>query len=205
MDVFKDFAIDSEVYSLMSINIAKNTEFALIMADIDGMLGINENFGYDAGDAALSLIAKNITDILPNSGKYRARDHFIILLPNKSKEDAFLVAEELRTRICSEELDYVSAEGSKLRVSVSIGVASYPEDGNHHADIYRRADSAMMRAKKAGRNRVMLAREEKLMPKTSHYTANQLEKLSLISHKTGVGEAALLREALDDLMRKYDN
>jgi LysM repeat protein len=62
----------------------------------------------------------------------------------------------------------------------------------------------MVRAKKNGRNQVCLAREEKLMPKTSHYTQAQLEKLSLIAEKEGVGEAVLLREALDDLLKKYD-
>lgn len=62
----------------------------------------------------------------------------------------------------------------------------------------------MTRVKQNGRNIVCLAREEKLTPKTSHYTQVQLEKLSQISENEDVGEAALLREALDDLLKKYD-
>jgi len=60
-----------------------------------------------------------------------------------------------------------------------------------------------MRAKKSGRNQVCLAKEEKLIPKTSHYTATQLERLSIIAKNEEIGEAVLLREALDDLLRKY--
>jgi predicted signal transduction protein with EAL and GGDEF domain len=91
-----------------------------------------------------------------------------------------------------------------MKQTVSVGVSAYPEDGSRPADIFRRADSAMTRAKKAGRNNVCLAREEKLIPKTSHYTQAQLEKLSMVSDKLNVGEAALLREALDVLLKLYD-
>jgi len=59
-------------------------------------------------------------------------------------------------------------------------------------------------SKKNGRNQVCLSREEKLIPKTSHYTSAQLEKLSNVADNQKVGEAVLLREALDDLLHKYD-
>jgi predicted signal transduction protein with EAL and GGDEF domain len=85
-----------------------------------------------------------------------------------------------------------------------VGISAFPEDGSRPADIARRADSALVRAKKSGRNQVCLAREEKLIPKTSHYTQAQLESLTTISDRINVGEAALLREALDDLLKKYD-
>ena len=55
-----------------------------------------------------------------------------------------------------------------------------------------------------GRSRVCLAREEKMVTKTSHYTAEQLQQLTKLSKREGIGEAVLLREALDALLQKYD-
>jgi predicted DNA-binding protein len=63
----------------------------------------------------------------------------------------------------------------------------------------------MYRAKSTGRNKVCLAREEKMMTKTSHYTQEQLERLSKTAKAEGVGEAVILREALDDVLKKYDD
>ena len=132
------------------------------------------------------------------------RDEFDLLLPGISKEEAFLRAEQARRLINQDKLNFASGDGTPLTQSVSMGISSFPEDGNRPAEIIRRADSAMARAKKNGRNQVCLAREEKLIPKTSHYTSAQLEKLTLIAGKERIGEAVLLREALDDLLKKYD-
>ena len=63
----------------------------------------------------------------------------------------------------------------------------------------------MYRAKSTGRNKVCLAREEKMMTKTSHYPQEQLERLSKTAKAEGVGEAVILREALDDVLKKYDD
>ena len=68
----------------------------------------------------------------------------------------------------------------------------------------RKAESALFRVKQNGRNKVLLAREEKMIPKTSHYTADQLQALTKLSKREGIGEAILLREALDMLLKKYD-
>ena len=54
------------------------------------------------------------------------------------------------------------------------------------------------------RNKVTMAREEKMIPKTSHYTQEQLQRLGKLSKLEGIGEAILLREALDMLLKKYD-
>ena len=190
----------------MDALIAKCDEFALVVLDIDELFALNRDYGHGAGDDVFRLIAKHIGTVFPEPClAFRdKRDEFKILLPSCGKEKAFLKAEQLRKLICDEKLNYVSNDGIPIKQSVSIGVSSYPEDGSRPADILRRADSAMVRAKKSGKNLVCLAREEKLTPKTSHYTQVQLEKLTHISQKIDVGEAALLREALDDLLKKYD-
>jgi len=190
----------------MEALIAAGKELAFIAVDIDNLMTMDEQYGHEAGDAVFRLIAKHIKALFSEPcAAYRDKgDEFAILMPDSGKEEAFLKAEELRKLVCGEKLDYKSAEGKPLKQTVSMGVSSYPDDGSRPADILRRADSAMARAKKNGRNIVLLAKEEKLTPKTSHYTQAQLEKLTIISDKIGVGEATLLREALDDLLRKYD-
>ena len=79
------------------------------------------------------------------------------------------------------------------------------DDASRYQELMRKAESAMYRAKYAGHNKVALAREEKMVPKTSHYTSDQLKRLSALSKREGIGEAILLREALDMLLKKYPN
>ena len=196
---------DTELKGEMDALILRDEEFALIAMDIDNLSPINRDFGNEAGDALIRLIANCIKQLFPEPCLgFRRGDEFEVLIPGGSKESAFLRAEELRKTIRESKLDYKSADGKHMSHSVSGGVSSYPEDGNRTADILRRADSAMKRAKKTGNNQVCLAREEKLVPKTSHYTQAQLDQLSLISRNINVVEAALMREALDDLLKKYD-
>ena len=205
MDKLTGFIPEKELYGEMEALINKNGEFALIAVDLDDFYSINRDFGREAGDDVIRLVATCIRDKFPEPCLgFRGGDGFFVIIPNGIKESAFLKAEELRKAICEAKLDYTSAEGRQISQTASIGVASYPDDGSRPADIYRRADSAIARAKKNGRNLVYLAREEKLLPKTSHYTQAQLDKLSLISEFLNVGEATLMREALDELLKKYD-
>ena len=206
IDLLTGLVSSAELNTEMEMLIEKGAEFAFVMADIDNLFTINRDYGNNAGDAVIKSVAKHLSAIFPApSLVFRdARDEFDILLPGCSKEGAFLKAEEARKLINREKLEYSSGAGAALAQSISIGISSFPDDGSRPADIVRRAHSAIQRAKKNGRNQVCLAREEKLIPKTSHYTSAQLEKLSLIAEKEKIGEAVLLREALDDLLRKYD-
>jgi len=177
-------------------------QISLAFYDVDRFLEVNEKHGHDAGDMVLKTIAEQLKDHLPNKKACVCRlggDEFAVLMPGTEKERAFLALERARTEIeLAPELAHIKPSGT-----VSIGVATYPDDAGTRQELIRKADDALYRAKITGRNRVALAREEKKVPKTSHYTQGQLERLSTLAQKEGVGEAELLREALDDLLKKY--
>ena len=88
--------------------------------------------------------------------------------------------------------------------TITVGMATAGMDASRYAELVRKADSALYRAKVNGRNKVAMAREDKMIPKTSHYTQEQLQRLSKLAKAEGIGEAILLREALDMLLKKYD-
>ncbi len=92
----------------------------------------------------------------------------------------------------------------ELTPSVSAGLAACPDDDTEGKALLVKACEALYRAKVSGRNKVCLAREERMVTKTSHYTQGQLLGLRRLSEREGFGEAVLLREALNDLLRKYN-
>jgi diguanylate cyclase (GGDEF)-like protein len=171
----------------------------LVMYDVDRLLELNSKFGYEALDHAMIDTALHFMSGLPEAAKmYRySGDCFVVVMPAVEKEDAFLLMERLRR-----EMAVTLPDGSAF--TVSMGIASAPEDGTAFSEFVRKADGAMYRAKQTGRNKICLAREEKMVTKTSHYTVGQLQKLTELSKKIGIGEAVLLREALDVLLQKYD-
>jgi len=178
----------------------KNSDLTLASLDIDNFMRVNSNFGHKVGDDVLKEIAKILLDIEAYHFAYRgAGDHFVLIFPAIEKEQVFLIMEETRKKIIS------APECLRTSTTVSIGIATYPEDGGRDADIIRKADGALFRAKNAGRNRIALAKEEKLVTKTAHYTVEQLKQLEKLSNTTGVSEAALMREALDELLKKYSS
>ena len=175
-------------------------QVSLALIDLDGFLGVNETHGHEAGDTVLRSIAEAASRHLPvEDGAQLFRiggDEFAAVMPGVEKEQAFLALERVRAAV-----DELAAPAP----TVSIGIASAPDDAGTRQELARKADDALYRAKLTGRNKVSLAREEKKVPKTSHYTQGQLDRLSALSDKEGVGEAELLREALDDLLQKYSS
>jgi diguanylate cyclase (GGDEF)-like protein len=180
-------------------------DLSLIIADIDFFKGLNDRLGHSAGDAVIKWIAARITEEA-GDGAVCARyggEEFAVLLPNTEREQAFLLAESLRVSIERNRIFPNKDSHWEARVTISAGVAAFPTDGRSEGEILRKADQALYRAKKTGRNKVCIAQEEKMSTKTTHYTLTQLERLSKLAREENVGEAVLLREALDDLLIKY--
>ncbi len=178
--------------------------FALGFLDIDKFKPVNDTYGHQAGDAVITSIAREIRSVVGEAGR-AARyggEEFAILLTDTEKEQAFLLLERIRESI--EKQPGGMKDGSSVPpVTVSGGVAAFPTDGRSLSEIVRKADHALYRAKSTGRNRVCIAQEERMATKTSHFTITQLERLAKLAREEGVGEAVLLREALDDLLTKY--
>lgn len=177
---------------------------SLALMDIDHFLQINERYGHVGGDNVLEAVSQVIQELAGEqalASRYGG-DEFALLFPNTEREQAFLKVEQVR--IAMSESQITTAKGDLIQgLTVSAGVASFPIDGRSENELLRKADQALYRAKVAGRDQVRLAYEERMLPKTVHFTQTQLERLSKLAEERGVSEADLLREAMDDLLTKY--
>lgn len=123
-------------------------------------------------------------------------------LPGVRLDDAFSLVEEFRRRIAALRF----AEWPEARVICAIGLASFPANGQDDVELIRAADQALYTAKATGRNKVALPlMDSRMVTKTSHCTATQLERLAQLAKHVGRNEATLLREALDDLLKRYND
>ena len=172
-------------------------EFTVAMLDVDMFSRVNERLGYDEGDRVLIAVGEYIRACAVGGELYRyGGDEFGLVFPNMAKEEVFLLVEKLRAGF-----ELTLSDGSKQ--TLSAGVAD-SDDAANTGELIRKAEGALFRAKTGGRDRVCLAREVKMVTKTAHYTVEQLQRLTRVSEREGIGEAILLREALDALLKKYD-
>lgn len=133
------------------------SEVALLLIDIDDFKRINDEIGHKKGDEALSTVAEMIrlnlrkVDIPFRYGG----EEIVVLLPGTSRFESVHTAERLRQRI-GEHDGFLDLHGHPRRITVSVGVAVYPETASTADDLFMQADAAMYRAKELGKNRVVL-------------------------------------------------
>ena len=127
-------------------------------------------------------------------------DAFAALLPEVEKEQAFLQMEAFRAAFCAAREITIGKKTESLVVTVSMGLSTFPDDGAKASDVIHKANEALYRAKVSGRNKICLAREEKMVTKMQ----GQLMGLRRLAEREKIGEALLLREALNDLLRKHN-
>lgn len=128
---------------------------ALIMLDIDWFKTINESLGHPTGDKLLLEVAGRLKAIV-NAGDlliHNGGDEFLLLL--KDFDDAE-TATRMATRILDEIAEPMRIDERNFRITTSIGIARYPDDGDNITALMQCADVALARAKKAGRNRFQL-------------------------------------------------
>ena len=185
---------------------ATQSSLSLAMVDIDNFLQINNQLGHAGGDVVLKAIAEILKQIGQDVLLARyGGDEFAILFPNTEREQAFLKLERVRAEVEGRTSFSDGSSTVDIRMTLSAGIAAFPIDGNDANELMRKADGADYRAKVSGRNKIVLAYEERMAPKTSHFTLTQLERLAALAKEQDVGEAVLLREALDDVLVKYQH
>ncbi|MDQ3588762.1 MAG: diguanylate cyclase [Actinomycetota bacterium] len=133
---------------------AEGRPVGVLMADIDNLKKINDAHGHLLGEFVVGEIGRIIGELHDGGGRQATRfggDEYQTILPGLSKEEALEVAEEIRRRVENHDFE---REGVSPRPTLSLGVASYPEDGATRADLTRAADEALYRAKRSGGNTV---------------------------------------------------
>jgi diguanylate cyclase (GGDEF)-like protein/putative nucleotidyltransferase with HDIG domain len=136
---------------------------SLVVADLDLLRDINNTYGHLAGDAVLTGIAEIFRrhlrhyDVPARFGG----EEFCILLPETEPEQALQIAERIRQAVAAAEFE-VETSSEPIHATISMGVASFPRDGQDSNQIIHEADLAVYRAKLQGRNRVLDASSEPL-------------------------------------------
>ena len=127
-------------------------ELSVLFIDIDHFHAINESMGHIIGDEALRLVSERLRDVLGGPG-YLARfagDEFVAVVPDAPREKVLEVAEALRQAVAQP----IEGDGYSLYLTASIGIARSPLHGDSGTDLLRRAEAAMSRAKREGRDAV---------------------------------------------------
>ncbi|WP_459195823.1 GGDEF domain-containing protein [Wukongibacter baidiensis] len=129
------------------INSKENDKFSVMMFDIDNFKHINDTFGHITGDVCI----KNLVNTARSSIRERdllgrfGGDEFVIVLPGLDIEEASVVAERLRENVSSMK---------NPKFTISIGISSYPQDGNTVKDLISLADNGLYVSKEKGKNMV---------------------------------------------------
>lgn len=132
---------------------------AVVMIDCDNLKQVNDTHGHETGNRLLQHLTRCIRSELRGSdviARYGG-DEFVALLPQTNSRGAYELGERMRRAI---EMSRLDVDGNDVATTVSIGVASFPEDGGSVDVILEKADKALYRAKAGGRNRVASASEE---------------------------------------------
>ncbi|WP_404418084.1 diguanylate cyclase [Marinospirillum sp.] len=150
---FMDEALERE------IALAKRNKrpLSLLICDIDHFKNFNDSHGHEAGDWVLYTLSQVLlehfreTDIPCRFGG----EEFVVLLPGTGKETAVIRAQELLDKVTSSPLTYL--EQDLGQITISLGVASWPDQALNPDELLKAADKALYRAKQKGRNRVEVA------------------------------------------------
>jgi two-component system, cell cycle response regulator len=148
--------MESHLGTLIEQSAARGKPLAALVLDIDYFKAINDTHGHDAGDDVLRDFAMRIKRSIRGidlACRYGGEE-FVIIMPETDMAVAAMVAERLRRRIAADP--FAIAQGTKhIPVTISIGIAGLRGRDDNAASLLKRADEALYRAKRDGRNRVV--------------------------------------------------
>jgi len=130
----------------------------MIMLDLDRFKSFNDAYGHEIGDRILRHFAKTVTTSMreTNLASRYGGEEFIVLLPDTNAKSSALVAERIRKAVLSMVVPS-NTEKPLPQLTVSVGVAAFPEHGQNLEEIIQASDKAMYESKRAGRNCVTVA------------------------------------------------
>jgi diguanylate cyclase (GGDEF)-like protein len=138
---------------------------SVFMFDLDNFKVYNDTNGHLAGDRLLTQLSQLVKETVRSDdvfGRFGGEE-FLLVMPNRNGTQAMTVARAIRKRI--EEYPFVGGETQPLgRVTISGGVACFPDDAAEQVELMKAADDALYRAKEGGRNEVRRADESGLNP-----------------------------------------
>jgi diguanylate cyclase (GGDEF)-like protein len=152
---FMEIALERELHRASR----RRVSLALLMLDVDHFKSFNDTYGHEAGD----IVLRNVAECMQQSVRSEdvvcryGGEEFVIILPEISEEMAIERANAIRRNVTSLHMKF---KGEALRpISISIGLAMYPNPARNSIDLLRMADSALYDAKHAGRDRTCVASE----------------------------------------------
>lgn len=143
----------------------ENTRVTVAVSDMDGLKAINDTYGHEMGSFAIVEVA-NLMRAYMDAYGHLARfggDEFVCCFPGIEHEVAMELAEELRAAV---EAHTFEKDGIRVRPTLCVGVATSPDHVDNPADLFKAADAALYRAKRAGKNRVVSAGTAEVEPKS---------------------------------------
>lgn len=152
---------NSEIEREMERSRRLERPMSLFMVDIDHFKTFNDTYGHPSGDRVLAAVARILRDkarLTDQPARYGGEE-FTVILPHTTKDDALVLAERYRQAV--EAMDVTDSHGAPVpAVTISLGVAQYPEDADDAPSMIEAADRALYRAKNRGRNMVCTENEE---------------------------------------------
>jgi len=170
---------------------------SLIFFDGDRFKRVNDTYGHGIGDVVLRELGERVGSVLRGGdtlGRFGGEE-FVILLPEADPEQACLIAERIRATVAAIPLATKQVEEG-INTTISVGIATYPADGETISGLLEQADQAMYLAKRLGRNQVRTAKEAERAARNESFT-------DLFSGDEREGEAAVSQSNFELAQRVY--
>ena len=151
--------MERRLSSLLSEAVSCGKSLGVLALDIDQFKSVNEVHGPDAGDQILRELASRMKDSIGHLDLAcrTGGEEFVIVVPNADVEEARAIAERLRNRMGTQPFSACAAMSNRIDITVSIGVAMIDGVEDSPEKLLKRADAALYRAKRAGRNQIDVA------------------------------------------------